>query len=178
MKLYFLFLFIIQVRITVEGNQYEITLREGQYIADIARQFCIEQASTLGYSASNPLTEQNIGGCVTPVATYLQNTLAEYNSQQRQQATATAPQQTQTQAQQAQPAQQAVAPQDKLVSIRVRIDPNTYEVRFNPEKEPILQVAQNFCVTQSESLGLTSETLPGCVGPVAEYLRQSLKQSN
>ncbi len=70
---------------TVSGNEYEITLREGQYVADIARNFCISQAVSLGYTPTNPLTEQNIGGCVKPVQhifkIQLQNTTQNFNKQ-------------------------------------------------------------------------------------------------
>lgn len=107
---------------------------------------------------------------MTPVGVYLQNTLAEYSAQQQQKAAAAAaPQQQQ---------QQQAAAQENVYAIRINIDSNLYEIRFNPTRETFSQAAQNFCVTQAESLKVTSDTLENCVNLVGNYLRQSMNQPN
>lgn len=142
---------------------YEIPLREGQYVADIARQFCIEQRENLGFTEANPLTEANIGLCVNPIATYLQNSIAQYNQQQ---AAAAAPPQAQ---------QQTAAAADGMVTVPVTIENKQFQIRFRPATDAVEQVARTFCTQQAAAIGVTQDTFASCVNQVGQYLANQLK---
>ena len=49
-----------------------------------------------------------------------------------------------------------------------------YEISF-PAGSAANAVAREFCVRNAETFGITTEDqLPGCIGPVAEYLVRSV----
>jgi hypothetical protein len=147
------------VEVPIDGKMYVIRLREGQFVADIARQFCIEEQASLGYNEANPLTTANIASCVTPISTYLQNAVQQYNQQQQPAAAAAAG---------------AGAQADANVAVQVTIGQNRFEIRFQPQTESVKDVASNFCVQQAEVIGVTRETYDNCVTQVGQYLANAL----
>jgi sorbitol-specific phosphotransferase system component IIBC len=147
-------------------------------ISDIARRFCIEQQTSLGYGTAaslGPLTEQNLPSCVTPIATYLQNSINQYNTQQQNNAAATQQQQRpQTQNPAAATQQQSPG----MVAVRLTIDDNTFEISFRPTVDSLDNVSKNFCVQQAEVIGLkTQADLENCVREVMGYLANQLQQA-
>ena len=73
----------LQTQLTVGDNTYEIRFRpESEPVTDVARNFCIQNAATLGYTPENPLTDANLGDCVNPIANYLRQSFLQ-NQQKR-----------------------------------------------------------------------------------------------
>lgn len=148
----------VSVQLEVSGAAYEVNFQpENEPVADVARSFCIRHADTLGYTSENPLTDDNIAGCVNPIATYLQQAVAK--------------------------GQQEKAPAAGLFVTQMTVGANTYEISFRPESEPVTDVARNFCIRHADSLGyspenpLTDANVADCIDPIANYLRQSFIQA-
>jgi hypothetical protein len=156
------------VEVPIDGKAYIIRLREGQFVADIARQFCIEEQTSLGFNEANPLTTNNIASCVNPIATYLQNAVQKYNQQQQGEAATAAGNGATVNA------ANTATPTEQMVAVQVTIGENTFEIRFQPRVESVSDVGRKFCVDQSQVLGVTSATLENCVSQVGQYLANAL----
>jgi hypothetical protein len=154
------------VEVPIDGKAYIIRLREGQFVADIARQFCIEEQTSLGFNEANPLTTNNIALCVNPIATYLQNAVQNYNQQQQGEAAGNGATTVN--------AANTATPTEQMVAVQVTIGENTFEIRFQPRVESVSDVGRKFCVDQSQVLGVTSATLENCVSQVGQYLANAL----
>ena len=74
---------LLTVPMTVGDNQYQVRFNpDTDSIASVAKNFCIEQADSLGYTPESPLTDENIGYCVGPIQEYLSNAVTVQRSQQ------------------------------------------------------------------------------------------------
>lgn len=61
---------MVEIKVNVSGNQYAVRFRPAvEPVAQVARDFCITNADTLGITQ---LTEETLPACQTPVAQYLQ----------------------------------------------------------------------------------------------------------
>lgn len=61
---------MVEVKVNVSGNQYAVRFRPAvEPVAQVARDFCITNAASLGLAQ---LTEETLPACQTPVAQYLQ----------------------------------------------------------------------------------------------------------
>lgn len=136
---------VIEVPLTSNGNDYKIRFLSTTSLSAVTREFCINNAESLGIV---PLTEETLPACQGPVTdhiqAYVQAALAS------------------------EPAAQ------EIVAIQLEINQRQYDLRFHPTAESILAVSRDFCISNAASLGiqpLTEESLPGCQNPVVEYMR-------
>lgn len=68
----------VQVQLDVNSNTYQVRfVPETQPVNAVARNFCISQAESLGYTPQNPLTDANLAACVNPIAAYLQRSIPQ-----------------------------------------------------------------------------------------------------
>ena len=68
---------LLTVPMTVGQTQYQVRFNPAtDSTAAVARNFCIEQAESLGYTPESPLTDENIGQCVGPIQEFLSNAVS------------------------------------------------------------------------------------------------------
>ncbi|CAE7851955.1 unnamed protein product, partial [Symbiodinium microadriaticum] len=70
------------VPVTVGDNTYEVRFKPAsETLTTVARNFCIQQADSLGFTPQNSLTDANLPDCVNPVAEYLRTYAANVGVQ-------------------------------------------------------------------------------------------------
>lgn len=109
----------------------------------VAREFCVRNAAAFGIT-----TEEELPGCVGPVADYLVNAVAPRRAEE--------------------PA---------VIRVPIEIGGQKYSVDYAAGSS-IQQVAREFCVRNAADFGITlEEQVPNCAGPVAEFLNSQTPQA-
>lgn len=130
---------MISATLTVGGQPYDISYPADLSLEAVAQEFCVRNAAAFGIT-----TNEQLPGCIRPVAEYLFNAA---NPQQQK--------------------------EPEMLTVPLTIGDTNYKISF-PAGSVANTVAQEFCVRNAATIGITTnEQLPGCVGPVADYLVNS-----
>lgn len=65
---------------------------------------------------------------------------------------------------------------EKTLEIPLTIKDTTFDVRFLPERESAQNVATRICTEHAQRLELDENSLPGCIGPVTDYLTRAINE--
>lgn len=63
---------------------------------------------------------------------------------------------------------------EKTLEVSVPIEQSVFELRFMPERRSAESMATQLCVDNAQMLGVTQETLAGCISPVMQYLQGAI----
>lgn len=120
----------------VAGTHYEVSFPSGSAANAVAREFCIRNSNTLGITK-----EDQLPGCIGPVADYLVNAVAPRRAEQ--------------------PA---------VIRVPMNIGGKQYSVDY-AAGSGLDEVAREFCVRNAADFGITlNEQVPNCAKPVADFL--------
>lgn len=126
----------ITVPLEVAGTRYEVSFPPGSAANAVAREFCIRNAAAFGIT-----TEDQVPGCVGPVAEYLVNALAP-----------------------------RTAEEPAVIRVPLDIGGKHYSVDYRAGSN-LVEVAREFCVRNAVDFDITvNEQIPNCAGPVAQFL--------
>lgn len=118
------------------GTRYEVSFPSGSAANAVAREFCVRNAGALGIT-----TEDQLPGCVGPVAEYLVNAVAPRRAEE--------------------PA---------VIRVPMSIGGRQYSVDY-AAGAALDAVAAEFCIQNAADFGITlQEQVPNCARPVAEFL--------
>eukprot|EP01041_Mallomonas_annulata_P002599 gene2599-5085_t len=148
---------MISVTLNIRGTPFEIrSQKDSASVANAANAFCRENASAFG------LTESTISlDCIEPVIQYLNQYIQTRKSAEGvAQTTTTTP----------------AANEVTEISIPLVVNENQFSLRFNPNVVSSTAMATTFCREQGQALGVTAESMGGCVTGVSTYLQQVLDQ--
>lgn len=62
------------------------------------------------------------------------------------------------------------------LDVTMTISGTNFNVRFEPENDPVDELANRICTENAGTLGITRETLKGCVDPVLMYLNNAVNE--
>jgi hypothetical protein len=131
---------MIQVPLEVAGTRYEVSFPAGSAANAVAREFCVRNAAAFGIT-----TEDQVPGCVGPVADYLVNAVAPRRAEE--------------------PA---------AVRVPIEIAGRQYSIDYRAGSN-LEEVAREFCVRNAVDFGITlNEQVPNCAGPVAQFLNSHM----
>jgi hypothetical protein len=135
-------------------------------ILAVSRDFCITNAASLQIE---PLTEQSLPGCQTPVVEYMR--AAALQSLEKQQ--------TPPPAAPAASASSSPAPAPAAVQVVLTIAGQQVPFQVQPTEASVLAVSRAFCIDNQVALGLaqplTEQSLPACQQPVLDALVQAVR---
>jgi hypothetical protein len=138
---------LLKVSMRVEGDAYDFAYNPSvRSHRDMALEFCQQHGGAYG------VTLDTLPGCVSQVATYLQQAAAT--------AAAASSEKTEIKA----------APAPAPVTARIQIDDNTFEFKFAPDSASARATAEQFCAKYGPQLGLLPENNEGCVNVVLTEL--------
>jgi hypothetical protein len=130
----------ITVPLEVAGTRYEVSFPAGSAANAVAREFCVRNAAAFDIT-----TEDQLPGCVGPVADYLVNAVAPRRAEE---------------------------PAVNRVPIEIGGQQYSIDYRAGAKLE---EVAREFCVRNAAAFGITTEEqIPNCAGPVTQFLNSHM----
>lgn len=146
---------VVEIQLDVNQQQYGLRFHPtADSILAVSRNFCISNADSLGIQ---PLTEESLPACQTPVVDHMRAAAVRYLEQKQQKSS------------------QSEAP----ISVSFTIQGYPVQLSVLPTEESVLAVSRDFCIANAAALRiepLTEESLPGCQQPVLDALVAGVRQ--
>lgn len=136
----------LSIPLTIGELELNVVLRPGRDdLVSTANKLCSQYKDSLG------ITDENLGGCITPVTQYFQREVSAWEQEKTLYV---------------------------AVTVEGAGGPLTFDIQFMPERTSAQDMAARLCKENKDALQLaeTNDAMMNCIVPVTDYLNKAVQQ--